>query len=157
MSKDDKKSITPAYEYKVDGYRYQLMREIAIANKSAVDNLVGALTSLTISETNMFSLITMLEDEVRKNEVEIADLTSENLHLGDEVGNCNSDVGKLNDSLDFKDKWIKALKEENKSLVLLRNQLSTQLFSANVEIEALKQKIADLEAEKSGKNKEDKE
>lgn len=81
MSKDDKKSITPAYEYKVDGYRYQLMRDIAIANNSAVNNLVGALTSLTISESNMFSLISTLEEEVCVLETTVADLTNENLRL----------------------------------------------------------------------------
>lgn len=85
MSKDDKKDITPAYEYKVDGYKYQLMREIAIANNSAVDNLVGALTSLTISDSNMFSLIATLEDEVREREAKIADLTSENLYLREQI------------------------------------------------------------------------
>lgn len=147
MSKDDKKED----EYKVSGYKYELVRDMAFDNKATIDNLVDTLTHLTTSESEMLSLIRMLEDEVREREAKIADLTSENFDLKASIA---EDIKKRNDSLDFKDKWINALKEENKSLLLLRNQLSTQLFSANVEIEHLKQRIDDLEY---GENKEDKE
>lgn len=143
MSNNDKKGITPAYEYKVDGYRYQLMRDIAIANNSAVDNLVGALTSLTISESNMISFITMLEDEVREREVEVSDLTSENLYLGDEVSNHSGDIKRLHRIIDHKDSIITRLTCDNEAL--------------NKEIEALKKKIAYLEAKKSDDITEDKE
>jgi chromosome segregation ATPase len=70
MSKDDKKE----YEYKVSGYKYQLVRDMAFDNKAAIDDLVETMTHLTTSESEMLSLIKMLEDEVREREAEIADL-----------------------------------------------------------------------------------
>lgn len=116
MNEVDKKSITPAYEYKVDGYRYQLMQDIAFEQKAAVDNLVETLTHLTTSESEMISLTKMLEDEVREREAKIADLTSENLYLGDEVSNRNSDVERLHRIIDHKDSLITGLTCENKAL-----------------------------------------
>ena len=60
------------------------------------------------------------------------------VELSDSVA---EDIKKLNDSLDFKDKWIHSLKEENKSLLMLRNQMSEQLLLARREIESLKEEL----------------
>lgn len=152
MNEVDKK------EYKVDGYRHQLMQDIAFEQKAAVDNLVETLTNLTTSESEMISLIRMLEDEVRECEAKIADFASENNALNEEnetlrqeidilkskvelSGSVAEDIKKLNDSLDFKDKWIHSLKEENKSLLMFRNQLFEQLLLARREIESLKEEL----------------
>ena len=115
MNKDDKKSITPAYEYKVDGYRYQLMQDIAFL-------------------TSENKALNKEKDELRQE----IDILKSKVELS---GSVAEDIKKLNDSLDYKNKWINSLKEENKSLLMFRNHLFEQLLLARKEIESLKEEL----------------